>query len=279
MERPPDSSSVVLSPCWRVLSPQEAVSERGTIRWGILDPALTGRDNQDVTPTPKRPDNISEFAGACLESLSAGMLGERLSLGGAFGLSHYLEYRPTHDIDAWWIQPVPNEQKLRIVKTLEEALQVFGEVRTRSWGDVVSVELRQKGKTVFSFQIADRSAEIHAPTPSPWPGGIRLDSLEDLIAGKMVALVERGNPRDFRDIYTLCREGLTDTGRCWDLWQKRQDLSGENTDRARAALAVRTHLARIEQARPLERLESSEREKAERVRIWFAQEFLRDLPD
>ena len=232
-----------------------------------------------MTPTPKRPANISEFGSACLRALATGALGERLSLGGAFGLSHYLEYRPTHDIDAWWVQPVSTEQRHSIVMLLEEALKVFGEVRTRSWGDVVSVELRQEGRTVFSFQIADRSAEIHASAPSPWPGGIRLDSLEDLIAGKMVALVERGNPRDFRDVYTLCREGLTDTGRCWDLWQKRQDLSGENTDRTRAALAVRTHLARIEQARPLERLEPSERQKAELLRTWFAEDFLRDLPD
>ena len=200
---------------------------------------------------PKQPQEVPAFARACLDALAVEGLGSSISLGGAFGLAHYLEYRPTHDVDAWWVEPVERERRRQIIGTLEEALRTFGEVRTRSWGDVVSVELRQEGKTVFSFQIARRSAELRPPLASPWPGEIRLDSLEDLIAGKMTALVERGAPRDFRDIYTLCQRGLASPARCWELWEERQRMAGEDTDRRRASLAIRTHLTRIEQVRPL----------------------------
>jgi predicted nucleotidyltransferase component of viral defense system len=76
------------------------------------------------------------------------------------------------------------------------------------WGDVVSVELELGGKTVFSFQIAERSAQLEEPVEGVWPGGLGLDSFDELIASKMSALVERGAPRDFRDIYSVCEVGL-----------------------------------------------------------------------
>lgn len=229
---------------------------------------------------PQRPARVSEHAEACLRALASSGLGHRLSLGGAFGLAHYYEYRETHDVDAWWVEPVGLAERQRVVRTLEEALAGFGQVRTRSWGDVVSVELLIQEKTVFSFQIAHRSAELQAPVLGIWPGGIRVDSFEDLIAGKMAALVERGAPRDFRDIYSLCERGLVDVARCWELWHKRQQLAGEDPDRKRAVLAIRTHLARIEQARPLAGIAGEEQRKAaERLRKWFRSEFLHELPD
>jgi hypothetical protein len=39
------------------------------------------------------PKNVSEYAKLTLESLAAHGLGDKLSLGGAFGLLHYLDYR------------------------------------------------------------------------------------------------------------------------------------------------------------------------------------------
>ncbi len=109
---------------------------------------------------------------------------------------------------------------------------------------------------------------------------VHLDSLEDLLASKMVALVERGAPRDFVDIFHVCREGLAAPGRCWELWRKRQEMSGSDTASHRARLAIQTHLARIEAHRPLEGISGvEERKKAEELRRWFRGEFLDALPD
>lgn len=222
---------------------------------------------------PHKPTNISKFAQACLDALSAGGRGRALSIGGAFGLAHYHEYRTTHDIDAWWQDNISGNERKAVSDVIAGALEVFGKVDIRSWGDVVSIELKEGGKKVFSFQIAGRSALLEPPLASPWPG-IALDSLTDLLASKMTALVERGAPRDFRDIYTLCQSRMTDIGTCWKLWAKRQTAAAANPDIVRAKLAIETHLGRIATQRPLDQIaDEKERREAEALRNWFTKDF------
>lgn len=228
---------------------------------------------------PRQPAQLSKYAIASLRALADKGLGRALSLGGALGLMHYLDYRSTHDVDAWWSPDVTAEERQRVLAAVEEALTAFGDVKRRSWGEVVSLDLRVGKDTAFSFQIASRSAQLEPSTPAPWVD-ILLDSLPDLVAGKMVALVERGAPRDFRDIHALCRAHVTSASECWDLWRRRQELAGSDTDRSRARLAVETHLERIARHRPLEGIDDpARREEAEDVRRWFNQEFLDALRD
>jgi hypothetical protein len=223
---------------------------------------------------PQRPSNMPDYAEVCLQALAARGLGEKLSLGGGVGLLHYLDYRPTHDVDAWWLSSASEQDRRQVVEAIETALRASGQVITRSWGEVTSVELQQGGKTVFSFQIAQRSALLESPARAPWVD-VLLDSFSDLLASKMVALVARGAPRDFRDIHALCRAGLTTPQECWSLWRRRQGLTESDTDSDRARLALQTHLARIAQHRPLGEIsDASKRAEAEEVRAWFEGEFL-----
>ncbi len=223
---------------------------------------------------PRRPAHVPEYAEACLQALAARGLGTKISLGGGLGLLHYLDYRPTHDVDAWWDATATEEERRQVLQVIETTLRSFGPVKTRAWGDVVSVELSQEGRTVFSFQIARRSAHLEPSVQTPWTN-VLLDSFPDLVASKMVALVERGAPRDFRDIYALCQAGLTTPRECWELWRRRQQLAGSDSNSARARLAVETHLARIVQHRPLTQISNADqRAEAEQVRAWFTGEFL-----
>jgi len=222
---------------------------------------------------------MPDYAEACLQALAAHGLGGKISLGGAFGLLHYFDYRSTYDVDAWWVLSATTEDRRQVIRVIEETLQSFGQVQKRAWGDVVSVELVREGKTIFSFQIAHRSAQLEPPSVAPWTN-VLLDSFPDLLAGKMVALVERGAPRDFRDVYTLCQAGLTTPQECWELWRRRQQLANSDADSARARLAVETHLARLVQHRPLEEItDPTKRAEAKQVRRWFTQEFLDVLPE
>ncbi|MGB9776231.1 MAG: nucleotidyl transferase AbiEii/AbiGii toxin family protein [Anaerolineae bacterium] len=223
---------------------------------------------------PERPRYFPEYGALCLNALADAGLGDKVSLGGAAGLLHYLDYRPTHDVDAWWVPGISSEDRDRVIAVVRAALQPFGEVRTRAWGDVVSVELGQGERTVFTFQVANRTAQLEPSHPAPWVD-VLLDSLPDLIASKMVALVERGAPRDFRDVYTLCQAGLTTPEECWSLWRRRQEMARSDTDFRRARLAVETHLSRIAQHRPLEQIPDPQaRAEAARLRRWFQAEFL-----
>jgi hypothetical protein len=144
---------------------------------------------------------------------------------------------------------------------------------------VTSVDLLQEGKTVFSFQIAHRSTLLEPSSRAPWID-VLLDSFPDLLASKMVALVERGAPRDFRDVYALCQAGLTTPQECWSLWRRRQQLTKSDTDSDRSRLAVQTHLARIAQHRPLGQIDDSvKRAEAQEVRAWFEGEFVDALAE
>lgn len=233
--------------------------------------------NSSPTMQPHRPANLCGYAEACLRALAERDLGEKISLGGALGLSHCLDYRPTHDADARWALAATSADRRRVIEVIRDTLSVFGQVSTRSWGDVVSIELSSEGKKIFSFQIAQRSAQLEPSEPMPWTH-VLLDSFADLLASKMVALVERGAPRDFRDIYSLCHAGLATPEQCWALWRKRQQLASSDTDDGRARLAIETHLARIAQHRPLEQIDDVRQQaEAQEVRGWFAREFLNAL--
>lgn len=234
--------------------------------------------NNDVLK-PRRPTNIPRYAEACLQALVDQGLNDKISIGGAFGLLHYLDYRSTHDVDAWWNVSASTQEKERVIRVIEGALKPDGKVQRRAWGDVVSIELEQAGKTVFSFQIAQRSAQLQPSVAAPWID-VALDSFADLVASKMIALVERGAPRDFRDIYAFCQAGLTTPKQCWELWRQRQKLVGSDTDVQRVRLAIETHLTRIALHRPLEEISDLEqRSEAEQVRTWFREDFLVELVD
>jgi len=225
---------------------------------------------------PQQPSHLSPHARACLEALVKANLADRISLGGGVGLFHYLDYRATHDLDAWWSEWVTEEQKRAVLQLLETILSTFGNVRVRSWGDVDSIELSQDGKTVFGFQVAHRSVRLEQPVSAGWIA-VPLDSMVDLAASKMVALVERGAPRDFLDIFNVCQAGLFSIAECWALWRRRQVLSGSDVDVARARLAIETHLERIALHRPLEQIvDLGQREQARQLRDWFISEFLQD---
>ena len=235
--------------------------------------------NQDNLMMPRRPTNIPAYAETCLQALVASGLNDKISLGGAFGLLHYLDYRATHDVDAWWDASATRQEKDQVIAAIERALNAYGQVQKRAWGDVVSVELVQANKTAFSFQIAQRSAQLQPSRSATWID-VALDSFPDLLAGKMVALIERGAPRDFRDIFALCNAGLTTPRKCWNVWRQRQKLAGSDSDTRRAQLAIETHLARIALHRPLDTIpDPGQREEAEQVRAWFRGECLDALVD
>ncbi len=227
------------------------------------------------TITPKQPGHLSIYAKVCLEALVEAGLASTISLGGAFGLFHYYDYRPTHDVDAWWNENVTEVKKQEIIKVLQSTLERFGIVRVRSWGDLTSVELSREGKTVFSFQIAVRSQRLKDLNVAGWID-VPLDSFEDLVSTKMNALVQRGAPRDFLDIYTICQADLITEEECWGLWHKRQEMIGNQHDDSKARLAIETHLKRITLQRPLDLIEDNEqRAYAKTVREWFVKSFLK----
>jgi hypothetical protein len=232
-----------------------------------------------VNPRHGRPFHLAKLAETCLEALAGQRCGDLISVGGAVGLLHYHDYRPTADLDAWWNEKATSHERSEVERIVEETLGRQGETRIRRWGDVVSIELMQSGKKTFSFQLADRLSRLAEPVDLPWVA-VKVDAFEDLAASKMVALVERGAPRDFRDVFAICDVDLTNPSNCWRLWRLKQELDRRDSGSTRARLAIESHLERLERLRPLNQIiDSSERVAAQNLRRWFVEVFLNALVD
>lgn len=226
------------------------------------------------TGWPGRPSKLPPYAEECLKALDSARLGQVISIGGAFGLLHYIDHRRNRGVDAWWSEGATTAQRRQAVELISKVLADHGDLSIHEWGDVCSIELRRKGRTVFNFQIADRSVQLEKSVSAQWTD-VQLDSLNDLIASKMVALVERGAPRDFLDIFAVCETQAATPQDCWLLWRERQARSGGSTSRSRATLAITTSLSRIEMRRPLPSIANQQqRSEAERTKNWFREKYI-----
>lgn len=215
---------------------------------------------------PQRPETLHPFAAEILSALAADPASSEIVLGGYFALKHYLDYRQTHDIDAWWRSGIAEAGVQAIQKAMNQFAQTKGlSCNKKTFGDTLSFELAEGTKKVFSFQISTRSVELDRPLPSPWPP-IQIETLADNLGAKMNALVNRGSPRDFTDIAKAVEAGLATVEECWTLWQRKNPSETVSSGKQRARL----HLELLERRRPLESIqEPADRAAAAIIREWF----------
>lgn len=227
------------------------------------------------TPLPKPPGNLHPLSRELLDELAGHAEGAEIVIGGGVALSHYLEYRTTVDLDAWW----RDEPRADVVAFLEAAMRALAsrhgfEYRRRSWGDTESLELLRGSAKQFSFQISRRTLALDDAIPSQW-APVCIETLRDNVASKMMALVQRGAPRDFLDIYQLCTSDVVGMNDCWKAFTEKS--AGITIDEAKRKIVAR--LAMIEASRPLETIQPGEaREQAARVRDWYYRVFAKPTP-
>ncbi|MBV8067517.1 MAG: nucleotidyl transferase AbiEii/AbiGii toxin family protein [Candidatus Eremiobacteraeota bacterium] len=223
---------------------------------------------------PKVPASLDPLAREILEQLRGDARVANVVLGGGIALAHYVEYRPTRDIDAWWGTARMEEARVAIASAVKAVAERHGlGVRQRSWGETLSYEIMdmQENRVVFAFQIAPRDIQLEEPRPSEW-SPLLLETLTDNLGSKMNALVDRGAPRDFLDIYELMARGLYTPQDCWSIWQRKNP----DADGRAARNKVLHNLLSIEARTPLDSVSAAERQTAQRRRIFFKTEFVRN---
>lgn len=217
-----------------------------------------------------KAEHVDPLADRVLSLLAGRPEAGHIILGGYFALQHYLDYRQTHDVDAWWKGRADADAEESIRRAMQRVADEHGmELSERRFGDTLSFELATAGVRRFSFQIALRSVAIEEPQPSAWPP-ILIETLADNVGAKMNALVNRGAPRDFLDIKAVVDAGLMNSARCWQLWQAKNP----SAPLAAARRNLLLQLSGLEARRPLATIaDPHARGQAEAVRRWFAQEF------
>lgn len=218
---------------------------------------------------PKVPQNLNPFSRELLESLAGHAEAAEIVLGGGVALSHYLEYRQTVDLDAWW-RASPRPEVLAFVEKAMQALATKHglDYRRRTWGETESLELLRGSQKQFSFQISQRTHYLEQPVPAEWLP-LCIETLRDNVASKMTALVERGAPRDLRDIHELCQQGITSISECWEMWQHKnpQRQAPEGPEK------VLFYIEKLELMRPVEKLPPMDRPQAAALRSWYRDVF------
>lgn len=222
------------------------------------------------SPLPTPPSRLGPFAREVLEFLAGHDEAAQIVLGGGIALAHYVDYRETFDLDAWWAEAPTAPTNALLDEAMRAVAMRHGlTCARRAWGETVSLELLAGQRKVFSLQIAPRDRYLDATLEAAWPP-VRIETLRDNVASKMTALVERGAPRDLRDIHELCRCGLMTEAECWRLYEQKNPGQAARDGAAK----VLHSLERLETQRPLPGIaDDQQREAAATVRRWYREVF------
>jgi hypothetical protein len=133
---------------------------------------------KSIPMKPHRPTHIPAYAEICLQALVANGLNDKISLGGAFGLLHYLDYRPTHDVDALCQNGLT---------TPEQCWQLWQQRQKLAGSDTDTYRARLAVETHLTRialyrpldQISDPDQRAEAEQVRSWFGGEFLDALVD----------------------------------------------------------------------------------------------------
>ncbi len=226
---------------------------------------------QNVSPKP--PHRLTPLAKEVLDELRAQPAAAAIILGGGVALQHYCEFRDTQDLDAWWESLPAGATETLLAEVMERVGERHGLLlRIRNWGETQSYELQKSEQTVFSFQIAVRSVSLEPPLASAWPP-VQIETFLDNIGSKMNALVGRGAPRDFLDVFAVVSRGLADSHELWGAWA-RKNPSGLV---AEAKLNVLRRLEELEARRPLDSIDDAQSQQdASSLRSWARTELCRE---
>jgi hypothetical protein len=150
------------------------------------------------------PDLLSPLQQRILDAVARGLEGVFLSGGTALG-AVYLGHRQSVDLDLFTREPA----------SFEGIVRGFQRLMT---GEGLSLTPGHAGPGFRRFVVSDGAAEVPvdlvvdgAPAigqPLVLANGLAIDSLEDIAANKLCAILGRAEVRDYVDLFFLARRGV-----------------------------------------------------------------------
>ncbi len=149
------------------------------------------------------PNLLSPLQRRLLDSVSAQLPGMFLTGGTALG-AFYLGHRRLADLDLFTRERAAFDERVRQFVRLVQGLGLV--VTPGAAGPGFRRFVLSDGKEAVPVDLVlDTAAEVAAPTITP--EGLVIDSLDDITANKLGAILGRAEVRDYVDLYFLAKAG------------------------------------------------------------------------
>jgi hypothetical protein len=125
--------------------------------------------------------------------------------GGAALAAFYLGHRQTKDLDLFATPEVDMEEGVRALRLAASNIGASLQVLQES-PDFRRFSVERAGELTLVDLVIDRAPQLIASKPSV--GRIRIDSLREIAANKLCAIISRNAPRDLVDLKLLLDQGL-----------------------------------------------------------------------
>lgn len=137
-----------------------------------------------------------------LSTLAKSNLGERFYWTGGTLLSHYyLHHRKSFDLDFFTETPFTHDDLLRFLESVRKSLHTHQIVESKiydRWEYVINTTVPP---TRFEFAYYNHEKKRIAPLVHY--KNVLIDSLPDMAANKVMAYLDRNQPKDLLDVYAL----------------------------------------------------------------------------
>ena len=120
---------------------------------------------------------------------------------------------------------------------IEKELETIGEIQSRNLLDMDHVEFVLEG-VKLSFYSSPKYSPVKEPSPCLY--NLRIADIRSIGAMKMEVMMRRSNFRDYYDIYSILKTGIS----IWEMVSKALDYSGHRL-KTKNILAILTNGARF----------------------------------
>lgn len=200
---------------------------------------------------------LNNLQQAVIEELGASGLRDRFYwTGGTLLAEKYLHHRGSHDIDFFSDTPFRYEEIASLIKNLQKRLSL-PKVEEKKVFDRWEFFLHNHQEVRVEFVHYDFPALVKRDV---WQG-VYVDSLDDIAANKVMALLDRDEPKDVFDIYFLVKKAAYSPKKLLTLVQKKFGVMIDETTLFGEALK---RCRKLTQIRPL--LEGSEQRQKQTIK-------------
>lgn len=152
---------------------------------------------------------LTDYQIEILKLFFSSSLGRLFFLTGGTALSaFYLAHRTSKDLDLFTIKAFDSLELEHLIKQIAKSVNAHSmtKVKTNTYNEIY-LENKRQGWTQRVDIVKDQPVLFGKRKKA---GPVAVDSLENIAAGKILAIYGRFEPKDYIDLYFICKETIID---------------------------------------------------------------------